>query len=1399
MTDISRSTFDPKKRYSSVWMQQGRVQLDADWNEQADIELHHRGTNGIDVIGRCGGPKHQAGFEIFAGSGDLFIGKGRYYVDGILCENDETVPYSHQPDYLPEEVNHAGRYIAYLEVWERQITAVEDPEIREVALGGPDTATRTKTVWQVKLAKLNEPGENPEDECGCPVETRSAGLAARTGPAGPLDLCMVQQGAGYLGLENHLYRVEIHEPGETGKATFKWSRENGSVLRAVEKIENDRITLQNSGIGVAGFFASGQMVEVTDEVRELRGQPGALALLESVDGNVLTVAEGSDLSEADFPLKNGPKVRRWDHQPREEDDGKGGAITTGTDWIDLEYGIQVRFDPGGDYRTFDHWQMAARRATGDIEWAHDENDFVERFGIKRHRCPLAVLVRSGTGWSVVKDCRKVFPPLTEIEVEGGGLACAVPVGVGGEYEKLAEAIEDLLKKNIKNPLKTVCICLLPGEHIVESLKVSDPTKKPQFHLHVRGCGRCTRLISRGQMRIVGLATISFDNMAIETIDSNDQKLHPSGAIFFEGTEKVAIRSCRIEGEGAPLIRIGPTTRQILLSNNLILPTDVAQRLALIIHQVTEDAMVVNNVIRGKFSLGPARVHLGQSPVSVADIGKGSSSFQALPSTSSSGSYSWPDLTSEELAGALDLMKTGRLEFSGPVCGTLRLFGNRLTRILAEDIVVEEVKGLLKDENNVEKGARKGEISSRIKKIDSWVFRQILAADNVVEEENVVFEGQNQIIAKNVSLNSNWFNLARNDPETTSGKRLGWVLADAAFYTGNSGREEIEICNISRASEKAGNTVSIVECRPAYYYLAYRAEDGRALVRRWNLDGSRRAVVSETWEKNWGLAPFELNSAPHLLARRIDGEGMATLALYKWVPPGRRENLWSATWECEPDRTTTPIEIDGGGYIVAYRPGDGNVQLWRRNPDGSKKVLGSGWGPGYNLVPFNLKGVPHFVAYRPEDGSAEVYRWGADGRRETVASEKWHEDCLLLPFELEGSSYLVMYRPNGVFPGGTGRDHTMKVYRWNPDGTREEVSWFNWSKESVLIPFDLGGAPCVMTYRQAEESFDVHRWKHVTNLKIDRDLVGTGKWTLKGYAPMPFDLDKKLYFLAYEKDGGRGALCRGDLSGTTIKVVVGRFSSLQKNSIPIPFDLEGVAHFVAYDPGEGRALFIRGKTEGGVDQLETVWTGSWDPSDAIMLFRLDGKAHYLASRQKSDEILLFRWKPEDGTRDLVWKSGWEAGYTLFPTPAKICGTASVIAYRPSDGQVELSRWDAGGFRETVWKGGWDAGCEVLVFFILAARPHYLGYRPGDGRVRLCRWDPATGKSEAVWSDEWGLNYQLMPFELDGAPHLIIYRPEDGQAQLRRWNPDGSWRSEWREEWGRRFILLPFTLPRDASKR
>ena len=43
--DFTRSTYDRHNHYRSVRMQQGRVQLDADWNEQADITLHRIETD----------------------------------------------------------------------------------------------------------------------------------------------------------------------------------------------------------------------------------------------------------------------------------------------------------------------------------------------------------------------------------------------------------------------------------------------------------------------------------------------------------------------------------------------------------------------------------------------------------------------------------------------------------------------------------------------------------------------------------------------------------------------------------------------------------------------------------------------------------------------------------------------------------------------------------------------------------------------------------------------------------------------------------------------------------------------------------------------------------------------------------------------------------------------------------------------------------------------------------------------------------------------------------------------------------------------------------------------------------------------------------------------------------
>ena len=193
--DFTRSTFDRRKHYSGVRMQQGRVQLDADWNEQVDIRAHAERTEVRDVVGASGTPRGAEGFEVgvsddgkellllparASGEGES-AAPGRMYVDGLLCEIEDVVRLAkqpHHPDYrLPED---NGEYVVYLDVWERHVTAFEDPALREPALGGPDTTTRTAVVWRRSTRRRTSTGWHAKVRCCATLSaaTRSARRAA---------------------------------------------------------------------------------------------------------------------------------------------------------------------------------------------------------------------------------------------------------------------------------------------------------------------------------------------------------------------------------------------------------------------------------------------------------------------------------------------------------------------------------------------------------------------------------------------------------------------------------------------------------------------------------------------------------------------------------------------------------------------------------------------------------------------------------------------------------------------------------------------------------------------------------------------------------------------------------------------------------------------------------------------------------------------------------------------------------------------------------------------------------------------------------------------------------------------------------------------------------------------
>src|SRR5687768_9602279 len=91
MGDFTRLTFKPERRYAGVLMQQGRVQLDADWNEQIAITARRTQVQATDTFGACAVPRATTpnAFELTVVPGppaDLGLGAGRIYVDGLLAE-----------------------------------------------------------------------------------------------------------------------------------------------------------------------------------------------------------------------------------------------------------------------------------------------------------------------------------------------------------------------------------------------------------------------------------------------------------------------------------------------------------------------------------------------------------------------------------------------------------------------------------------------------------------------------------------------------------------------------------------------------------------------------------------------------------------------------------------------------------------------------------------------------------------------------------------------------------------------------------------------------------------------------------------------------------------------------------------------------------------------------------------------------------------------------------------------------------------------------------------------------------------------------------------------------------------------------------------------------------------
>jgi len=531
--DYSRKTFKSNHNYSGVLMQQGRVQLDADWNEQVEINLRRQRAETVDTIGRAVVPRETLdGFKVELNAGELSIFPGRMYVDGLLAENygssdlnnpveyssvldEEHGPlpllYNQQPYFTnAEEIEPlptSGAGIAYIDVWQREVTYVKQPDLVEPAVG-IDTTARWQTVWQVKVLPVQIiQGENLDcidqlSDWDNIVAPSAARLSTEIVNAEEdEDVCLVPTEGGYRALENRLYRVEVHDDGAFNQATFKWSRHNASIETIVNQISGLELSVEQAQWDAIRRFNVGDWVEVIDDVREFSGVAGEMRLVDDVDYAQNKITLNSGLSATDFPtdLNNATlparhtRIRKWDQ--KNNINTTTGLTTITNQPFYLEDGIQISFsidsspELSGDFKVGDYWLFYARSAIADIE----KLDQAPPRGIHHHYARLAVLNFPGDQ----DDCRIHWPP----EFAGAG-CCTLTVGDGktshGQYNSIQEAINQLPGKGGK-------ICLLAGTY--------------QQHFEIRGktgviisgCGERTQLIAMDESSRLQEPVILIEN------------------------------------------------------------------------------------------------------------------------------------------------------------------------------------------------------------------------------------------------------------------------------------------------------------------------------------------------------------------------------------------------------------------------------------------------------------------------------------------------------------------------------------------------------------------------------------------------------------------------------------------------------------------------------------------------------------------------------------------------------------------------------------------------------------------------------------------------------------------------------------------------------------------------
>jgi hypothetical protein len=521
-SDKARLSHDANQQYRTVVAQQGRVTLEADWNEAQQIASEEQQANLINIIGSSGTPDD--GYRVLetgttpTPSFDFSVQQGTMYVGGNRVVLPTEVKYSNQSEWLdrvedpdwvdPSTLNktQSQREFIYLLLREQEVSAVEDRTLLETALGGPDTTQRTRLVQRIVRS------QTADNTCEIAFRTHwqtkgltfdsktmrlksSATLQVKfLESATKLDSCDPEARGGYLGAENQLIRVQISSV-DLEKKQYKlvWGFDNASFLYrvTVDKETRKILTLESPPVDDFHQPKTGQAVEVLRSAARLSNGE----LIASATGQVVTLSAPApynpDKQEITLPAalpdlylnsSQTPRLflRVWEEEITFTPNTPDTPVSLG------KTGLQVtlRIPNGQSFQIGDYWLFAVRPMTPTAIYPKryfDSPQLPE--GPSLWVCPLAVISWEDKILKVLEDCRQHFVEITKRQTGGCCNVIIRPEDLRGKItlQKILDRFADRNRPNREH----ITICLMPG---IYRLPTSLQLDSRHSNFTLEGCG-----------------------------------------------------------------------------------------------------------------------------------------------------------------------------------------------------------------------------------------------------------------------------------------------------------------------------------------------------------------------------------------------------------------------------------------------------------------------------------------------------------------------------------------------------------------------------------------------------------------------------------------------------------------------------------------------------------------------------------------------------------------------------------------------------------------------------------------------------------------------------------------------------------------------------------------------